>query len=136
MNEEPLAADQRRYARLLAIVTNTGLALLIALFASYAFGLVEPHTPAAHLPDLWHMSAKDLLAHRGMPQGWGWTQWIHRADILTLAGIAFLAFASVPCLAAILPLYVKGRQRALAAICGAEILVIVLAASGLVAVGH
>ncbi|MBL0144017.1 MAG: hypothetical protein IPP91_18420 [Betaproteobacteria bacterium] len=130
------APDQERYARLLSIGTNTGLGMLIVLFAIYMFGVVDPHVPHERLPDLWHLPASSLLEIVGIEAGWGWTAIIHRADILTLVGIVTLAFCSVPCLLAIMPIYWAGGQRPLFAICALEVAVIVVAASGLVGGGH
>ena len=48
-------SDQERYARLLAIGTNAGLAMLVVLFGIYMLGLVDPHVPHERL----------LLAHVG-----------------------------------------------------------------------
>lgn len=130
------APDQARYARLLAIGTNLGLAMLVVLFGVYMSGFVDPHVPHERLPELWHLSADRLLEISGIEHGWGWTAVIHRADILTLTGIVTLAFCSVPCLLAVMPIYWASGQRMLFAICGAEVAVIVLAASGLVGAGH
>ena len=131
-----LAPDQERYARLLAIGTNTGLAMLVVLFAIYMLGAVDPHVPHERLPDLWHLPSSSFLELARIEAGWGWTQIIHRADILTLVGIVTLAFCSVPCLLAVMPIYWARRERLLFALCGAEVAVIVLAASGLVGGGH
>jgi hypothetical protein len=128
--------DQVRYARLLAIGTNVGLAMLVVLFAIYLSGFVDPHVPHANLPDLWHLSADQLLEIAGIEPGWGWTAVIHRADVLTLTGIVALAICSVPCLLAVMPIYWASGQRMLFVICGAEVAVILLAASGLVGAGH
>jgi hypothetical protein len=130
------ATDQARYARLLALGTNTGLALLVVLFGIYVLGVVEPHVPHERLPDLWQLPADRFLEQVGIAPGWGWTAFIHRADILTLVGIATLAFSSVPCLLAVMPLYWASGERMLFAICAVELGVIALAASGLIGGGH
>ena len=130
------APDQERYARLLAIGTHAGLAVLVVLFGIYMLGLVAPQVPHDRLPELWRLPAGEFLAQAGIAGGWGWTALIGRADVLTLVGIVMLAFCSVPCLLAVMPLYWAGRQRLLFAICGLEVAVIVLAASGLVGGGH
>lgn len=130
------APDQERYARLLAIGTNAGLALLVILFGIYMSGLVDPHVPHERLPDLWHLPSNDFLELVRLEAGWGWTARLHHADILTLFGIVALAFCSVPCLLAVMPLYWASRQRLLFAICALEVLVIVAAASGYLAGGH
>ena len=129
-------SDQERYARLLAIGTNAGLAMLVVLFGIYMLGLVDPHVPHERLPEIWHLPSSDFLELARLEAGWGWTARLRHADILTLLGIVTLAFCSVPCLLAVMPLYWRTRQRMLFAICGLEAAVISLAASGLLSVGH
>ena len=128
--------DQVRYARLLAIGTNAGLGLLVILFAIYMLGAVDPHVPHERLPEIWHLPADSFLELARLEAGWGWTARIQHADILTLVGFVILAFCSVPCLLAVMPLYWASGQRMLFAICGTEVAVIVVAASGLVSGGH
>jgi len=130
------AADQARYARLLSIGTGAGLAMLVVLFGVYMVGAVDPHVPHERLPDLWHLPSTQFLELVRLEAGWGWTARLQHADILTLLGIVTLAFCSVPCLLAIMPVYWKAGQRLLFAICGLEVAVIVLAASGYLAGGH
>jgi hypothetical protein len=129
-------SDQERYARLLAIGTNTGLAMLVVLFGIYMLGLVDPHVPHERLPEIWHLPSSDFLELARLEAGWGWTARLRHADILTLLGIVTLAFCSVPCLLAVMPIYWRSRQRMLFAICGLEVAVITMAASGLLSVGH
>jgi hypothetical protein len=129
-------ADQERYARLLAIGTNTGLAMLVVLFGIYMLGLVDPHVPHERLPEIWHLPSSDFLELARLEAGWGWTARLRHADILTLVGIVTLAFCSVPCLLAVMPIYWRSRQRMLFAICGLEVVVITMAASGFLAGGH
>jgi hypothetical protein len=130
------APDQERYARLLAMGTNAGLAVLVVLYGVYMLGVVDPHVPHERLPDLWHLPSSSFLELARIEAGWGWTAIIHRADILTLVGIVMLAFCSVPCLVAVMPIYWASGQRMLFAICALEVAVIVLAASGLAGGGH
>ena len=129
-------SDQERYARLLAIGTNTGLAMLVVLFGIYMLGVVDPHVPHERLPEIWHLPSSDFLELARLEAGWGWTARLRHADILTLLGIVTLAFCSVPCLLAVMPIYWRSRQRMLLAICALEVAVITLAASGLLSVGH
>ncbi len=137
MSEATRAApDQARYARLLAAGTTAGLALLVVLFGLYMSGLVAPQVPHEALPALWTLPADRFLAETGIPAGWGWIALAGRGDVLTLAGIAILAFCSVPCLAAVMPLYWAAGQRLLFSICAVEILVIAFAASGWIGGGH
>ena len=137
MSEAPRPApDQARYARLLGIGTYAGLALLVLLFGIYMFGIVDPHVPHERLTQLWLLPADQFLEQSGIGGGWGWLALLQRADIVTLVGIVALAFCSVPCLVAVVPLYWVAGQRVLAAICVVEVAVIVFAASGLVGGAH
>ena len=129
-------SDQERYARLLAIGTNTGLGMLVVLFGIYMLGVVDPHVPHERLPEIWHLPSGDFLELARLEAGWGWTARLRHADILTLLGIVTLAFCSVPCLLAVMPVYWRSRQRMLFAICGLEVVVITMAASGFLAGGH
>ncbi|MCM2327131.1 MAG: hypothetical protein NDI88_04520 [Lysobacter sp.] len=129
-------SDQERYARLLAIGTNAGLAMLVVLFGIYMLGVLDPHVPHERLPEIWHLPSGEFLELARLEAGWGWTARLRHADILTLLGIVTLAFCSVPCLLAVMPIYWRSRQRMLFAICGLEVAVITLAASGLLSVGH
>jgi hypothetical protein len=120
-----------RYARWLLWGTRVGLALLVAGFLVYAAGLVAPHVPIERMPALWSGPAAEYLKATGIDPGWGWARLLPRGEMLPLAAIAFLASCSIACLAAAMPVFFRGGERALALICLLEILVLVLAASGL-----
>ena len=129
-------AEQLRYARLLDWGTRVGLVVLVASFAAYVLGLAESHVPREQLPQLWEHPVGRYLALTGSPTGWGWLALVHRGDIAGLAGIAILAGCSVLALLALVPLYLRRGDRVFAALCVAEVAVVVLAASGLLVGGH
>ena len=130
------AAPQRRYGAWLAWGGRIGMAALVLGFLAYVSGLVGPHVPMERVPELWHLPASDLLREVGLEPGWAWAQLLHRSDMAMLAGIAFLASCSALCLAAVIPLFHARGERLFVAICVAEIAVLALAASGLLATGH
>ncbi len=132
----PTGAARRRYARWLRWGTRASLALLVVSFGAYAMGLVGPQVPIESLPRLWTLPSGEFLRETGIRAGWGWAAFVHRGDLLNLVGIALLASCSIPCLAAIIPIFRARGQRALAVICALEIAVLALAASGLLAGGH
>jgi len=129
-------AAQRRYARWLAWGTRLGLALLVIGFAALATGLVAPHVPIERLPSLWRQEAGNLLDETGVRAGWGWAELLHRSDMIALAGIALLASCSIPCLAAVIPVFRRRRETIFVAICILQIAVLVLAASGILVRAH
>lgn len=130
------APEQLRYARLIDASTRIGMLVLVATFAVYVLGIFDPYVPVHRLPELWSQPVGRFLELTQSPTGWGWLALLHRGDVAGLLGIVILAGCSLPCLLALLPLYLRRGDRAFAAICLAEVAVIVLAASGWLAVGH
>jgi hypothetical protein len=130
----PEDVDQRIYARLLGWGANAGLFALVAFFFIYVLEVVPPLIAHEQLPELWTAPASEFLRTSGMSHGWDWTNFVHHSDILNLVGIVLLAFCSMPCLLAMLPVYWSARQRALFAVCVLELLVLGFAASGLLVV--
>lgn len=133
----PVTQDpQERYARWLAWGTRIGFAVLIIGFGLYVFGAIEPHVAHGDLPGLWNKPVAHYLHAARVPTGWGWLGLVHRADIFNLVGIAILSSCSLPALAAALAAYARAGDRVFVALCGLEILVLALAASNLLAMGH
>ncbi len=128
--------EQLRYARLLEWGTRVGMAVLLLSFAAYVLGLAESHVPVAKLPELWVHPVGRFLELTQSPTGWGWVALLHRGDIAGLLGIAILSGASVLCLLALVPIYLARGDRIFAAVCLAEVAVVVLAASDWLARAH
>ena len=132
----PITPEQKLYGTWLLWGTRATLTLLIAAFALYVLGLVPAHVPIEQLPQLWELPADELLRRTGVQPGWGWASLVARADMLNMAGIALVASVSIPCVAAVLPIFVKRGEPVLAWICVLQVAVLVLAASGVLAGAH
>ncbi|HSB98544.1 MAG TPA: hypothetical protein VLE45_01435 [Burkholderiaceae bacterium] len=128
--------EQMRYAQWLDWGTRVGLIVLLLSFAAYVIGLAESHVPVSRLPELWIHPVGRFLELTGSPTGWGWVALVHRGDIAGLLGIAILAGSSVLCLLALVPMYLARGDKAFAAVCVAEVLVVTLAATGWLSGGH
>lgn len=128
--------EQVLYARLLDWGTRVGLLVLIVVFVAYGAGFADPHVPHERLPEVWNLPVSQFLEATGLPAGWGWLRFAHRADIANLIGIGLLAGCSLVALLALVPLYLRRGDRLYAALCVAEIAVVVLAASGVLTAGH
>jgi len=133
--EGAIAEEQLAYAGILDSGMKLGLLLLVATFVAYLSGVPSPHVPVADLPRYWTLPVKDYLAATGAPAGWGWVALLHRGDYLNFVGIAFLSGVTIVCYLAILPIFLRRRDRAFAALAAAEVVVLALAASGLLAAG-
>lgn len=128
--------EQLLYARLLDWGTRLGLLVLVATFAAYVFGLLTPHVALERLPELWSHPVGRFLEETQSPTGWGWLAFVHRGDVAGLVGIVILAGCSLVCLLALVPLYLRRGDKAFAALCLAEVAVVLLAASGWLSGGH
>lgn len=128
--------EQERYALWLSWGTRAGLAVLLLSFAAYVLGIAEPHVETSRLPELWIHPVDRFLELSNSPTGWRWLALVHRGDIAGLLGIAILAGSSVACLLALVPLYLTRGDKAFAAVCLAEVSVVLLAASGWLTGGH
>jgi hypothetical protein len=125
----------RAYAKWLRRGTYAGVAVLVAGFAAYLLGMA-PHVPMDQLAALWEQPAGRYLEYARLRPGWDWANYLHRSDMLVVAGIALLATCSVAGLAAAIRAFRASGERAFMAICAVQIAVLILAASGLLAAGH
>jgi hypothetical protein len=133
---DQVEALQPTYAAWLEAGARLGLGVLVATFAAYVLDVWEPHVPIEHLPRLWTLSADAFRAATGAPDGWRWLRMLGRGDYLTYLGVAVLALTSIACFLRVAPALAARGERLYAAIALAQILVLVLAASGVVTGGH
>ena len=122
--------EQQLYARLLDGAAKGGFGILVAGFVAYAAGWIPAHVPVDCLPELWSLPLADFVRATNTPTGWGWIVHLPKGEFASLAGIAILTGSSMICLLAVIPVYAKRGDWVYAAICIAEIAVLVLAASG------
>ena len=138
------SAEQLLYAGILAKGMYLGLGILMVTFLLYVTGILEPGVPIEELPNYWTLSAHEYLEavnhdflHRdGIIVGWGWVAVLGFGDYLNFVGIALLSGVTIVCYAGILPSLFRKRDWIYGTIAILEILVLVLAASGIVSVGH
>jgi len=129
-------SEQNLYARVLDIGAKAGFAALVAGFFAYALGLIPAHVPVEQLSSLWSLPLPEYLAATDTPTGWGWIVHLPKGEFASLAGIEILAGCSLLCLLAIIPLYLRRGDRLYAAICVAEIAILLLGASGVLTPAH
>ena len=137
-NDEYKYADELSvsYAILLERLSRVGLLALVILFLLYVTGVIDPHIPMDQLAKHWCKPASSYLKVAELSGGWSWTSVIHRADYLCFGVIVFLASITVICYLRIIPIFVRDKDKIYTAIAIIEILVLVLAASGIFAGGH
>lgn len=129
-------ASHLRYARWLDAGGRIGMVLLVLGFSAYVSGLLPNQVEFARLPELWTLPVERYLELSGSSTGWQWAARWHQGDSLAQSGIAFLAACSGACVLALLPLYRARGDRIYQWLCVAQVAVLLLAASGLLTVGH
>lgn len=132
MDVNHLADDApKRYAAWLMWGTRVGLVLLVIAFIAFVGGILAPHVPIERTAAMWGQPASTMVQATGLHATWEWTRHLGRGDMLALAAIALLATCSIPCLAAVIPLFHARRERVFVAVCALQIAVLLLAASGI-----
>jgi hypothetical protein len=84
----------------------------------------------------WSLPAEQYSSLVGVGTGWGWIKLIHYGDYMNFLGIAFLASVTAACYLRLLPISVRGKDYSFSTMLLLEILVLFLAATGLLAFGH
>jgi putative copper export protein len=135
-NEKTKASEEQiAYAKVLNVGMWFGLALLIITFFVYISGVLPSYVPINDLPKYWTMRVHDFNVALNAPTGWHWTAMVGKGDYLNFVGIAILSGLTILCYLVILPILARKKLTAYLVISVAEILVLALAASGLLKAG-
>ncbi len=134
--EDFISDEQRRYATWLSWGARSGLAILVVTFLAYVLGWLPARIPLEQMPEVWNLSAHDYLQQTGAPTGWQWLSLVGQGDFAGLIGIAWLSGCSVLCLLVVIPIYARRKDWVFVVICVIALLVQLLAASGMLTVGH
>jgi hypothetical protein len=130
------APEQSLYARCLEWGTRAGLIFVVAAFAAYVFGVLEPLVPLSQLPTVWDLPVSRYLAATGAPTGWGWLFSLGKGESLNLAGVALLALVTLACFASILPSLLRRGERLLTVLAICQVIVLLAAVLSPLAGGH
>lgn len=136
-NDIKASPAQLRYADTLFYGALLGFVTMLITYALYVFGVLTPQIPLDDMPRLWSQSAAAYRAAGNIPQGWGWLALVGKGDMCNFIGIAFLAALTIICFVQLAIGLLRQKQWIMAIIAILEVLVLSLAASGvLVAGGH
>ncbi len=130
------SSEQLLYARILNKGMLLGIVILLITFAIYVFGIMDPYILVEDLASYWQMSSHDFLEHLEISQGWSWVTMLGYGDFLNFIGIAFLSGVTIICYAAIVPTLLRNNDKVYATLAVLEVLVLVLAAAGILTGGH
>ena len=148
MNEEARNTEaneeQLIYAKFLGWGMLIGLLLLFITFFLYASGIMAPAVPHDALDNYWALDAhhymegveEDYLKLGHLVTGWSWVKLLGKSDYLNFVGIAVLSSVTILCYLAIIPSLLRKGDKVYVVIAILEVLVLSLAASGILTAGH
>jgi hypothetical protein len=134
--DERVGLEQLVYARWLDVGMKMGLAIAVLTLSVYVFGLAEPVIPLQELPAYWSLPVNEYLQQAGVGQGWSWLWLVHRGDFMNFVGIAVLSAVTIVCYLRIIPVLYRAGDGVFVALVALTAAVLLLAASGLLVVGH
>jgi hypothetical protein len=127
---------QEVYARWLDAATRLAFAASLLAFLLYATGLLPAFVPLDALPALWGLPVGEYLERTGVVSGWGWLGLLRFSDYASLACVALIGLVTLICYLRVLPLLLRLGERLQAVLVLAQALVLLIAASGLLAGGR
>ncbi|HKN18944.1 MAG TPA: hypothetical protein VJW95_04035 [Dissulfurispiraceae bacterium] len=128
--------EQLAYSKLLDLGMKAGLLTLTITFVIYLTGILAPHIPVTELPKYWSLPVHSYLQQTGTHPGWAWLSMLNKGDFLNFTGIAFLAAVTLVCYLRIIPIFFRNKDTVYGIIAIIEVLVLALAASGILKAGE
>jgi hypothetical protein len=127
--------EQIAYANILFYGCWGGLALMLITYSLYVSGIMDPYVSMELVAKYWSLPVHDYLVENNVPTGWGWATLLSKGDFLNFLGIALLAGLTVICYIPVIFAYLKKKDLPFAIIALLEVIVLCVAASGIVGGG-
>lgn len=127
--------EQIIYANLLIIGVWVGIATLLTTYVIYLAGLLTSHVDMHIIPKIWDKSVTEYLEVTHSPHGWGWVALLTKGDFINYIGLALLALMTIFCFLVLLRGYVRQKNWLFSIIAFLEIVVLSIAASGILGSG-
>lgn len=128
-------AEQITYANILFYGCWGGLALMLVTYLLYVSGILEPYVSMELITKYWSMPVQHYLGDNNVPTGWGWLGLLNKGDFVNFLGIALLAGLTIICYIPVIFAYLKKKDLPFALIALLEVIVLCVAASGIVGSG-
>ena len=129
------SAEQVTYANILFYGCWSGLALMLVTYILYVSGIMEPYVSMELVTKFWSMPVHEYLVENNVPIGWGWATLLTKGDFLNFLGIALLGGLTIVAYIPVTIAYFKKKDFKFALIALLEIIVLCVAASGLIGGG-
>jgi hypothetical protein len=130
-----ISKTQKRYAHVLYWVAAVGQILLVLGYIIYVSKLLPRETPIERITQAWHLSAAELTDELGLETGWNWIRKLSYGDSISYGALVMLALGTNICLLVAAVSYFREKNRKYAFIVILQIVVLLVAASGIVSGG-
>jgi len=127
--------EQIRYANILFAGAWLGIFLMMVTYFIYVSGLIPAHVDMTTVTQNWDKGVIEYLKITNSPHGWAWLSLITKGDYLNFIGLVLIAVLTIFCYLFLIVGYGKRKDWAFLIIVISEILVLSMAASGLVGAG-
>lgn len=127
--------EQVLYANILNKGMLVGLLGLVVTFIIYGAGIMKPFIPIGEVQNYWVLPVSEYLEKSGVHAGWWWLNNMKFGDLLNFLPIALLSAVTIFCYVAIIPGLLRKKDTAYVVLSIIEILVLVVAASGILGSG-
>ncbi|MEJ2093551.1 MAG: hypothetical protein P8X65_15330, partial [Syntrophobacterales bacterium] len=127
----PGSEIQDFYARFLDRIAKSVFLMIIFLFGLYVSGVLSPFVPFDCLSQYWSQPLSEYLHTADVPTGWSWLAYLYYGDFLTFLPIAGLAGITILGYLYLAPKFYKHNELILGSIAILEIIILLLAASGI-----
>jgi hypothetical protein len=136
-NEQALkpSREQIIYANLLILGVWAGIFILVSTYVIYLTEILPSHVELTLIPKVWGKGVDEYLAITHSPHGWGWVKLLAKGDFLNYLGFALLALMTIFCYLVLVRGYARQKNWIFTAIAVLEIIVLSIAASGILGSG-
>ncbi len=136
--------EQILYANILDKGMIIGLIMMVVTFILYVTRIIPPAIPRPDISKYWALPVHEYLEVINStylqwdhaPTGWSWLALVGKGDFLNFLPVAILSGVTIVCYAAIVPGLFRRGDKAYGFMAIAEVVILSLAASGLLAAGH
>lgn len=129
--------EQLVYAKWLNVGMVFGFIMLVISFINYVFSFfLEPHIELDKIAEYWSLSADEFRVATNSASGWNWLSLSHKSDYINFFGISILSLITIICYVRIIPIFIKNSDFLYCTIAILEVIILMLAASGLLNIGH
>jgi uncharacterized membrane protein len=138
--QERVYADrvQTAYANALDIVSHSVIVVMVLGYLLYLTELPPLSVPIETIAGNWHLSSARMQAKLHLPCGWSCfssSAGLMHGDVVSYMSIIFLSMATVLCLATAIMAFFREKNHLYSSIATVQIVVLLIAASGILSAG-